>query len=105
MIVNDREKVQMQSLYIRASVENDSLGEIKAALMQLMNNRLKGEVSGKSTLQTAFGMIARFVVRRELSNESLRQITRYLLTLFPCGAVASNEVQRFDGGLEPVECG
>jgi len=113
-LVNDRETVQMASIYVHANATNDGLGELKSALMQLMTHNLHivmnvgGAIAVRSKLEVAFGMIARFVVRRELSREETEQIIAYLLALFPCGgtvATSKVKVQRFDSSKEPVTCG
>lgn len=103
-IVNERETVQMSSIYIRTSSVCDGLGELKSALLQLMTN-----ASGKGGVQckvsSGVSLIARFAVRRELSAEDLHRSLTYLMALYPCGAVGPNSVERFDGSKEPVVCG
>lgn len=96
--------VQMSSMYARAYGTNDGLAELKSVLLAVMN-KTAGLATAKSRIETAIGMIARFVVRRELSAEDESKALRYLLALFPCGAVACNKVVHFDGSERPVCCG
>ena len=45
----------------------------------------------------ALGITARFVVRHDLKDDEAMQIVKYILSLFPCGALAPSSVQRADG--------
>lgn len=102
----------MSSVYLRASATSDGLGDLKSALFQLMTSGSNEGVGGRSgkdivskRLQMAFGLIARFVVRRDLSSTDIEETAQYLLTLFPCGALAAVGVECFDGSKRPVTCG
>lgn len=105
-IVNDSDTVQMASLYMRVGATTGELGELQSVLVPLMARNASNErTSVSDRIQTALGIIARFAVRRELSDEDIDRSVVYLLDLFPCGAAASNEVACFDGSRQPVLCG
>mmetsp|Transcript_54259 Transcript_54259/g.129332 ORF Transcript_54259/g.129332 Transcript_54259/m.129332 type:complete len:736 (-) Transcript_54259:113-2320(-) len=103
-IVNDRETVHMTTLCARASESCQGIGELKAALLRLMSEE-QGSRDAKLRMKAAFGIAARFIVRRELPKEDVTEIAHYLLSLFPCGGIASGGVKRFDGNDGPVCCG
>jgi len=80
---------------------------LKSILMSVMlARRTSEEVSFvKELVNTALGLIARFVVRRDLVQEYLDQVIVYLRGLFPCGAVCADNVECFDGSGKQVVCG
>lgn len=100
-IVNDRDTVQMSQIYVRTTGSSDGLGELKSGLLQMMTKA----TSVKCRVASSVALIARYAIRRELDNEEIKRAVNYLMALFPCGAVAPEGVERFDGTGEPVCCG
>mmetsp|Transcript_1887 Transcript_1887/g.5647 ORF Transcript_1887/g.5647 Transcript_1887/m.5647 type:complete len:702 (+) Transcript_1887:70-2175(+) len=104
-IVNDNDTVKMASLYMRAGATCCGLGDVKGPLLMIMSGKLRCNATVHEQVQVALGLIARFIVRREVSQEACSQLLNYLRGLFPCGAVASKEVESFDRSVKQVVCG
>eukprot|EP00929_Paragymnodinium_shiwhaense_P023928 TRINITY_DN14869_c0_g2_i1.p1 TRINITY_DN14869_c0_g2~~TRINITY_DN14869_c0_g2_i1.p1 ORF type:complete len:721 (-),score=124.88 TRINITY_DN14869_c0_g2_i1:117-2279(-) len=105
-IINDQDTVQMSSLYMNANASDDGTGGLQAVLLQLMSGNDGDPEVAKAKLRSALGLIARYAVRRQLSTEDVTQVIKYLLYLMPCGAVTTDNVERFDGKTHvPVVCG
>lgn len=110
-IVNDRECVEMSSIYIHASAVGDSMADLKSMVLNVMalpeihKDGLFDKALFEGRLQASIGIVARFAVLREFSNEELDEVVAYLLALFPCGAEVPPEVERADGRSEPAVCG
>lgn len=104
-IVNHSETVMMATLYNRAGATTCGLSDVKGVLLLLMSGKLPCSVTVHEQVQVALGIIARFTVRRELSTEDSDQLLTYLRGLFPCGAVATEEVEAFDRRTKQVCCG
>lgn len=103
-IVNDLETVSMSSLYMHVGASSGGLGELKSVLLLVMSSKLACNVSVRQQVQIALGIIARFAVRHEMQQDECEQLLNYLRGLFPCGAVASKEVQPFDRSTHQVSC-
>jgi len=108
-IINDQETVAMSAIYIHAGAVAGGVDELKSVLLQLMHPMKRQEVFDpedfQQRLQVAIGITARFVVRHDLSEDEAVQVVKYILSLFPCGAVAPSSVERADGSKRPVVCG
>eukprot|EP00931_Biecheleriopsis_adriatica_P118062 TRINITY_DN93530_c0_g1_i1.p1 TRINITY_DN93530_c0_g1~~TRINITY_DN93530_c0_g1_i1.p1 ORF type:complete len:396 (+),score=78.73 TRINITY_DN93530_c0_g1_i1:66-1190(+) len=109
-IINDQETVSMSAISIHAGAVAGGVSELRSELLQLMHppNRKDLTVcpdSFRLKLDSAVSLAARFAVRHELSPEEVTQLARYLVALFPCGAVAPPAVERSDGKRLPVPCG
>ncbi|CAJ1406103.1 unnamed protein product [Effrenium voratum] len=107
-IINDQETVAMSAIYIHAGAVAGGVDELKSVLLQLMHPMKRLDVFDATDfhrrLGVALGVIARFVVRHDMSEEDVRQVVRYIVSLFPCGAVAPPTVERADGSKRPVVC-
>jgi len=109
-IINDRESVEMSSIIIRAGANGSGIGDLKSALLDLIHpaaNRggLVDAPAFRGRIDAAIGIVARFLVLREMPDDDFERILDYLLALFPCGAMAPGEVERIDHSALPVVCG
>eukprot|EP00438_Fugacium_kawagutii_P034981 Skav226090 [mRNA] locus=scaffold4179:11702:17005:- [translate_table: standard] len=83
----------MSAIYIHAGAVAGGVNELKSVLLQLMHP-MKSEARCRR-LDVAIGITARFVVRHDLTEEEA--VVKYIISLFPCGAVAPSCVERADG--------
>eukprot|EP00930_Biecheleria_cincta_P056837 TRINITY_DN42870_c0_g1_i1.p1 TRINITY_DN42870_c0_g1~~TRINITY_DN42870_c0_g1_i1.p1 ORF type:complete len:706 (+),score=107.31 TRINITY_DN42870_c0_g1_i1:33-2120(+) len=112
-IINDQETVAMSAISIHAGAIVGGVSELRSELLQLMHPhaseaKLDKPVNAeevKHKLVAAVELVARFAVRHEIAPEEIQQLARYLVALFPCGAVAPPAVERSDGENLPVPCG
>lgn len=108
-IINDQETVAMSAIYIHAGAVAGGINELKSVLLQLMHPMKRQETFDPEDFQrrlaVAIGITARFVVRHDLAEEEAVQVIKYIVSLFPCGAVAPSSVERADGSKRPVVCG
>lgn len=103
----------MSAISIHAGAIVGGVSELRSELLSLIHphaseakqDKPVNATELKRKLVAAEELVARFAVRHEISPEEILQLARYLVALFPCGAVAPPAVERSDGENLPVPCG